>query len=212
MCYLSCSSESRLLHNFTSAGLGVPASWLTVAQRPPLSNLPYCLWVVAPLINKLNYSSSQSFESFSPLFYSSISNGVLNFNPPPTDFQISLQFRTDRTSQCYDETVLIYSGLPDFLTPINSSLTPHSPNTTVKDGSLLGAFTGAQLKDHSLSLSSSVLTVVYYSSTTPSSQLQGFNLMVDVEWLSGDNDSYPVNATSEQVNLNAQSHGMAGTF
>jgi hypothetical protein len=162
--------------------------------------------VVAPLINKLD-SFSQTSASFpSPQFYSSLlsSSDIFNFNPPPSDFHISLQFSGSQTSLCYDETVLIYSGLPEFLTPFNSPLTPYSPNTVVQEGSLIGAFTGTQLKDHSLSLpsSSSVLTVVYYSSTTPHSQVQGFNLMVMVEWPSGENGTTsPVNATFEQVNL-----------
>ena len=198
VCYLPCSGESRLLHNFTSAGIGVPASWFS--SRPPLGNLPYCLWVVAPLINQLN-STSQTFESFSSSqFYSSLGSDILNFHSH-SDFRILLQFNNSQTSLCYDETVLIYSGLPEFLTPFNSLLTPYSPNTVVQDGSLVGAFTGAQLKDHSLSLFSSVLTVVYYSSTTPHSRLQGFNLMVTVEWPTGENDTDPVNATSEQVTL-----------
>ena len=205
MCYLPCSGESRLLHNFTSAGLGIPASWFT--QRPLLADQPYCLWVVAPLINKLN-SFSQSFESFStPQFYSSnlSSSDILNFNPPSSDFRILLQFNSSQTSQCYDETVLIYRGLPDFLTPFNSLLTPYSLNTVVQEGSLVGAFSGAQLKDHSLSAFSSVLTVVYYSSTTPLSQVQGFNLTMTVEWPGGENGATdPVNATlddHEQVSL-----------
>ena len=201
MCYLSCSGESRLLHNFTSAGLGVPASWFS--RRPTLASQPYCLWVVAPLINKLN-SFSQNSESFSPFqFYSSFSSSdILNFNtPPPENFHISLQFNGSQSSLCYDETVLIFSGLPEFLTPFsNSPLTPFSLNTVVEEGSLVGVFTGTQLRDHSLSLSSSVLTVVYYSSTTPLSQVQGFNLMMTVELPSGENETaISVNATSEQV-------------
>ena len=203
VCYLPCFGEARLLHNFTSAGVGVPASWFS--PRPTLASQPYCLWVIAPLINKLN-SFSQNSESFSPpQFYSSFSSSdILNFNPPPPeDFRISLQFNGSQMSLCYDETVLIYSGLPEFLTPFNnSSFTPFSPNTVVQEGSLVGAFTGAQLRDHSLSLSSSVLTVVYYSSTTPLSQVQGFNLMMTVEWPSGENDTTNLaNATSEQVSL-----------
>ena len=201
VCYLPCSGESRLLHNFTSAGVGIPASWFS--RRPALASQPYCLWVVAPLINKLN-SFSQNSESFSPpQFYSSFSSSdILNFNPPPPDdFRISLHFNGSQTSPCYDETVLIYSGLPEFLTPFsNSPLTPFSLNTVVEEGSLVGAFTGTQLRDHSYSLSSSVLTVVYYSSSTPLSQFQGFNLMMTVELPSGENDTaIPANATSEQV-------------
>ena len=81
-------------------------------------------------------------------------------------------------SQCYDETVLIYAGFPETLNPFSTSLTPSALNTS---GSLIGAFTGDQLLNESLSVTSTVLTVVYYPSTTPSTILRGFNLTVSVD-------------------------------
>ena len=199
MCYLPCSGSERLLHNFSSAGVGVQKSWLS--QRPSISDQPYCLWVIAPLINKANDSLRNDQLSF----YTTINDYI--FNPPATDLRMSLRFNNDQTSPCHNETVLIYTGFPQSLTPYNlSHLTPSALYTS---GSLVGSFTGTQLVNRSFSVFSTVLTVVYFHSTSaPSSQLQGFNLSIDIDRLSTlvKNTSFPVNvsdapATTSQVSL-----------
>ena len=199
MCYLGCSGGMRLLHNFTSAGLGVSTSW--ISGRPSLDDLPLCLWVIAPQINKLNSPLQDDFESLSQqLFYSTVNDSDADSHfSLSTDSRISLQFRNNQTSQCYDETVLIYSGLPQFLTPFNSSLTPDGFNHTEQGGTLVGVFTGAQLKSQSVTIPSSIVAVVYYASTTPSSQLLGFNLTVNIDHPPGMRDLYPMtyNTTDE---------------
>lgn len=109
--------------------------------------------------------------------------------------RMSLEFKNDQTSECYDEIVLIYSGLPEFL---SSSLIPYELNNT---GVLLGMFTGAQLMNNSVSVSSPIVTIVYYTSTTPASQLKGFNLMVRTDLQLEEDDGWPLNGSLKQVSL-----------
>ena len=189
ICYVPCSGNDRLLYNFTSAGVGVPPSW--IAARPSLEVLPYCLWVIAPLVERTNSSSGEYEESL--LLPSHANSSILNFKN--SSLRISLEFKSDQTSQCYDETVLIYTGLPDFL---NSSLTHFELNKT---GALLGMFTGDQLVNHSISVLSPVVTVVYYTSTRPASQVRGFNLTVRTDLQLGEDGGWPLNGSSEQVSL-----------
>ena len=73
--------------------------------------------------------------------------------------------------------------------------------------SLVGAFTGPQLRDYSLSLSSSVLTVVLLLQHDPLSQAQGFNLMTTVELPSGENDT--ANATKVEIVWFVRCSGLA---
>ena len=192
MCYLPCSGETRLLYNFTSAGVGVLPSWL-ITERPSLSDLPYCLWIIAPLISGPN-SSSRDYGSLSSFSHSS--SGSI-FNSIPTKLRIRLRFRNDQSSQCFTETVLVYSGLPEFLTPLhlNSSLSPLGGG-----GTIVGSFTGSQLLNHSITVPSEVVTVVYLTNNqVPPSHLWGFNMTVSVQ--EEGSDLYPENATRDQVSV-----------
>lgn len=145
---------------------------------------------MAPLVNGITESSGD----YRPLSQIPEINSDIILDYSLTDLRMSLKFKSDQTSQCYDEVVLIYSGFPEFLNPLNFSLTHAESNRT---GHLLGSFTGAQLANESLSVSStSVLTVVYYFNTT---EPKGFNLLVDVDRLVREGDDYPENATTSQV-------------
>lgn len=184
VCYLPCSGEDRLLHNFTSAGVGVSPSW--IASRPSLEVLPYCLWVIAPLAKR----TKSSLRGYEPLLLLSHINDTFS-----TNLRMSLEFKSDQASKCYDETVLIYSGVPEVL---NSALIHYDLNRT---GELLGVFTGAQLMNHSVSVTSSIVTVVYYTSTMPASQLRGFNLMVRTDLRPREGNGWSLNGSSKQVSL-----------
>ena len=124
-CYLSCT-HTRLLTQFTTAGLGVTRDFLL--NNPPENpdNRPFCLWIIAPSLNSQNYTfdksnaTSDSENTLPPGFTNTEAPYSVNYtmkNDSSNQFTFSLQFNSSiiASPDCFAESVLIYNGLPNFL-------------------------------------------------------------------------------------------------
>ena len=193
-CFKQCSSEDFLLSNFTFAGLGVQSRWLRM--HLPTSSPPYCLWLVSP---SSNYNTTFSHLSQITTFRNSPNSSLSrSFNQSVHDsaiFNFTVQFSANLTasanfnsssssssssplqvsSECYQETVLIYDGLPCFLNVLNGK--GRGGNQCGIPEQLVASLTGSQLRDASLSLSSPFLTFVYYYDGNVSN-VKGFSATV----------------------------------
>ncbi len=158
----------------------------TTTTTTTIATHPFCWWFITPSLPSPLTSLELS------LFLSHL-NSPNSATPPLSYFNITLQFSSNYTNpqdqedsfltpHCSSERVLVYDGVPKFILPFSRSDSnirndsngrPGSvpwyadgassvPNT----GKLLAAYGGMELGCARLSVVSSWLTVVYYSSSS----------------------------------------------
>ena len=151
-CYLGCSTGYKLLSGFSSAGVSIESKWL---QSSAVDR--FCIWVVSP-----------SSDAATHIFQNQ--NYTAHVFP---DFEMVLQFRSTRYTSCQAETVLVYKGLPEYL---YSEIYPSSESEMlwVTQG-LVASFTGEDLLNGSLTITSPIITIVYHHTTE---EAVGFNVTI----------------------------------